>query len=442
MILHLPFLRLTPYFSLSITTFMRKILLFIASIIIILPAYAQQQFKPALNAASAGFSAERLARTDSFFNAAVKNGYAPNAVTFIARNGQIVHYKAFGYSNLEKHTPARTDNIFRIASQTKLVTTIALLMLYEEGRLFLEDPVAKYLPEFRNVQVLVNYDKATGRIDTRPPKTPLTIRHLLSHTSGIPYFHPCDSQLVGKSLVYLSDLEGLTTEELIKKVALRPLLHDPGEQFTYGFNTDVAGRIVEVISGKSLKDFFAERIFKPLGMQDTYFYLPRDKASRLVELYAKQTMESPITLHSSESNRNFPVSGKQTLFLGGAGLVSTAIDYAKLCQLILNGGEFNHVRLLSRKTVDMMRKNQIGTNEVWDRKDKFGLGLEIITEDSRYGDQATPGSLTWGGAYCSEYTIDPAEKLILLVFTNVSPYAYYGEFVRKFRILTYQAITN
>lgn len=414
---------------------MKKIPLFILLLAATMAATAQQQLKPPASAAAAGFSPERLARIDSFFNAAVKNGDAPNAVTFIARNGQIVHHKAYGFSNLEKRTPARTDDIFRIASQTKLITTIGLMMLYEEGRVFLEDPVEKFLPEFKGIQVLA--DPAKSKTETRPPKTPLTIRHLLSHSAGIPYQHPADS---AEGMVFLSSLDGITLEELIKKVAKRPLLHDPGERFTYGYNTDVAGRIVEVISGRNLDQFLRERIFTPLGMNDTYFYLPAPKAGRLVELYAKKTMESPLTLHTSEANRKYPVAGKQTLFLGGAGLVSTAADYAKICQLVLNGGEYNNVRLLARKTVDLMARNQIGDNEVWDRKDKFGLGLQIITEGSRYGDQASVGSLTWGGAYCSEYTIDPTEKLIMLVFTNVSPYAYYGEFVRKFRILTYAAL--
>lgn len=419
---------------------MKKLFTLVLLAVITSHANAQQQLRPAASASAAGFSSERLQRLDSFFNAAIKNGYAPNAVTFIARNGQIVHHKAYGYNNIEKRTPAKTTDIFRIASQTKLITTIAMMMLYEEGRFFLDDPIAKYLPEFRDVQVLVSYDKATGKIETRAPKTPPTIRHLLSHSAGIGYGTALDSQLIGGSMTFLSSLDALTTEEIVKKVAKRPLAHDPGEQFTYGYNTDIAGRIVEVLSGKSLNDFFRERIFTPLGMNDTWFYLPPSKANRLVELYAKPTMESPFTLHSDESNRMFPVAGKQTLYLGGAGLVSTAADYAKICQLILNGGSFNDVRLLSRKTVALMGRNQIGGSEVWDRDDKFGLGLQIITEDTRYGDQASPGSLTWGGAYCSEYTIDPEEKLIMLVFTNVSPYAYYGEFVRKFRILTYQAL--
>lgn len=414
---------------------MKTAFLFFA-VLFALPCMAQQQLVPAANAAEAGFSAARLARIDSFFNDAIAKGYAPNAVTFIAHNGKIVHNKAYGYANIEKKIPARTDNFFRIASQTKLVTTIAVLMLYEQGKLFLDDPVSRFLPEFSDMQVLDSVDKATGKIVTHKAKKAVTIRHLLSHTAGIPYQHPTHKVPSGA----LSDLDGLTLDTLIRQVARRPLVHEPGEQFTYGYNTDILGRVVEVISGMNLSEFFTERIFKPLGMNDCYFYLPSSKAGRLVELYSKRTMNDPITLSTSVGNRTFPIAGKQTLYLGGAGLVCTAADYAKICQLILNGGSYNNVRLLSRKTVDLMGRNQIGDSFVWDRNDKFGLGFQIITEDTRYGDQATPGSLTWGGAYCSEHTIDKKEGLIMLVFTNVSPYAWYGEFVRKFRILAYGAL--
>ncbi len=286
---------------------MKTSLVILGALLTATPVFSQQTFRTAASAASAGFSAERLHRIDSFFQAAVDRGLAPNAVTFIARKGQIVHHKAFGFSNLEKRTPARTDDIFRIASQTKLITTVAVLMLYEEGRLFLDDPISKFLPEFKDVQVM------DGNGGTRAPKTQPTIRHLLSHSAGIPYQHPTAKE----PNTYLSDLNGLTLEELIKQVAKRPLVHEPGEAFTYGYNTDVAGRIVEVISGKSLKDFFHERILKPLGMNDTYFYLPPAKAGRLVELYAKGHIDSPLTVHGSLANRTYPVAGKQTLYLGG-----------------------------------------------------------------------------------------------------------------------------
>ncbi len=213
-----------------------------------------------------------------------------------------------------------------------------------------------------------------------------------------------------------------------------------GAGFTYGLNIDVIGRLIEVLSGKPFDVAMRERVLEPLGMTDTYFYLPDYKASRLVELYSKTSMDDPLTLHTNEAYRNFATSGAKTFFSGGAGLVSSVEDYAKLCQMLLNGGTFNNKRILGRKTVELMLRNQVGSAEVWDRKDKFGLGFQLITDNSHYGDQATPGSYTWGGMYCSEFTIDPKEELILLIFTNVQPYAYYSDFVRKFRIAVYQAL--
>jgi CubicO group peptidase (beta-lactamase class C family) len=175
-------------------------------------------------------------------------------------------------------------------------------------------------------------------------------------------------------------------------------------------------------------------------MKDTYFFMPKDKEDRLVELYTKDGANSKLKLHGDEVLRNYPKTGARTYFSGGAGLVSTIEDYAKFCQMILNGGTFNNQRIVGRKTVEMMSANQIDSLDVWDRRDKFGLGFQIVTERSRYGDEASVGSLTWGGLFCSEYTIDPKEDLIMLIFTNVQPYAHYGEFVRKFRTLVYQAL--
>lgn len=396
-------------------------------------------FSPAKTAEEVGFNSTRLQRVDDFLNGFIRDGKAPNAVTFVAQNGKIVHHKAYGYSNLEQKTPLHTDAIFRIASQSKLVTSIAILILLEEGKLLLDDPVSQYLPEFTNPVVLTNADATTGKYETRPAKGRITLRHLLTHTAGIPYEHPLDQKPEFKLPFYAStDADRLA--DGIKKLAARPLLHDPGEKFTYGLNTDILGRVVEVISQKPLDVFFQERIFKPLGMNDTYFYLPAEKATRLVELYSKGTAQASLSLHENRTYRNFAIEGARTYFSGGAGLVSTVENYARLCQLVLNQGTFNGQRLLSRKSAALLLRNQIGDLKVWDRNDGFSLGLQVISEQSRYGDNATPGAVTWGGMYCSEYTIDPKENLIMLVFTNVHPYAHYSEFVRKFRVAVYQAL--
>ena len=406
-----------------------------------------QTFTSAKSPAEAGFSSDRLKRLDTWLQSLIDKDIAPNAVTFVAHRGKIVHYKAFGYSNLAKKTPLKRDDLYRIASQSKAITTVTLMTLYEEEKFLLDDPIAKYIPAFKNPKVLVKYDKndpTGGNYETRPAKSEITIRQLLSHNAGLPYEHPLDQRPEFK-IPFFNSTAPDKLEDIINKLATRPLLRDPGTDstgagFTYGLNIDVIGRLVEILSGKPFDVAMRERVLEPLGMSDTYFYLPDNKASRLVELYSKESMSKPLTLHTNEAYRDFAVSGAKTFFSGGAGLISSVEDYAKLCQMLVNGGTFNNKRILGRKTVEMMLRNQIGTAEVWDRKDKFGLGFQLITENSHYGDQATPGSYTWGGMYCSEFTIDPKEELIMLIFTNVHPYAYYSDFVKKFRIAIYQAL--
>ncbi|MFC5409477.1 serine hydrolase domain-containing protein [Larkinella bovis] len=405
-----------------------------------LAGFAQpMSFRPADAPGEAGFSAESLKRIDDLMQGFIDKGLAPNAVTFVARNSKIIHFKAYGYSNLEKKTPLKRDDIFRIASQSKAITTVTLMTLFEEQKFLLDDPIANYIPAFKNPRVLVSVDKEKGTYETRPAKRDITIRHLLSHNAGIPYEHPLDQRPEFK-VPYLNSLQPDKLEDVVNRLATRPLVQDPGETFTYGLNTDIIGRLVEILSGKPLDVAMRERVLEPLGMNDTHFYLPASKASRLVELYAKGSADKPLSLHDNVSNRTYPVAGAKTYFAGGAGLVGPIEDYAKFCQMLLNGGSFNEKRILGRKTVDMMLENQIGEAEVWDRRDKFGLGFQLITSRSHYGDQATPGAYTWGGAYCSEYTIDPKENLILLVYTNVMPYAHYTDFVRKFRMAVYQAM--
>lgn len=423
---------------------MKKTLILITLWLTVACSFAQptQTFITAKNPAEAGFSAARLQRLDALLQGFVDTGIAPNAVTFVARNGKIVHHKAFGLSNLEKKTALKPDDIFRIASQSKAITTAALMTFFEEGRFMLDEPISKYIPAFKNPRVLTRYDTANagkGAFETRPARSEITIRQLLSHNAGISYEHPLDKR-AEFAVPFFNSIEPDKLEDVVNKLAKRPLITDPGSAFVYGLNTDVIGRLVEILSGQSLDIALRERVLEPLGMSDTYFYLPTDKINRLVELYDKGDAAKPLKLNTNAAYRNSSVWGAKTYFSGGAGLVSTVTDYARFCQMMLNGGTFNSKRVLSRKTVDMMVQNQIGSSEVWDRRDKFGLGFQLITADSHYADQATPGSYTWGGMYCSEFTIDPAENLILLVFTNVQPYAHYGDFVRKFRVAVYQAL--
>ena len=426
---------------------MRLLILFLFSTSFLFAQSVPQTFTTAKSPADADFSADRLKRLDTWLQELIDKDIAPNAVTFVAHKGKIVHYKAFGYSNLAKKTPLKRDDLYRIASQSKAITTVTLMTLFEEEKFLLDEPISKYIPAFKNPTVLVKYDKkdpAGGNYETRPAKSEITIRQLLSHNAGLPYEHPLDQRPEFK-VPFFNSTASDKLEDVINKLAKRPLLRDPGTDstgvgFTYGLNIDVIGRLIEILSGQPFDVAMRERVLEPLGMNDTYFYLPDSKASRLVELYSKSSLDKPLTLHANETYRNFATTGAKTFFSGGAGLVSSAEDYAKFCQMLLNSGTFNNKRILGRKTIDMMLRNQIGAAEVWDRKDKFGLGFMLITENSHYGDQASPGSYGWGGMYCSEFTIDPKEELILLIFTNVHPYAYYGDFVKKFRIAVYQAL--
>ncbi len=408
-----------------------------------LSSHAQQQdpqtFTLAKSVEEAGFSSERLKRLDVLMQSFISDGIAPNAVTFVARNGKIVAYNAYGYSNLEKKNILKKDDIFRVASQTKLVATVGLLTLFEKGKFLLDDPISKYIPEFKNPRVLENVDAKSNTFETRAAKSEITIRQLLSHTAGIPYEHPLDNRPEFK-VPFFNSTQPEVLADVVKRIAARPLINDPGTAFVYGLNTDVIGYLIEILSGKKLDSFLKETVLDPLGMKDTYFYLPENKADRLVELYSKESTNVPLTVHTNNEYRFSATTGAKSYFSAGAGMVSTIEDYAKLCQMLLNYGSFNNQQILGRKTVEMMYRNEIGELEVWDRKDKFGLGLQIITDESHYGANTTPGALTWGGMYCSEYTIDPKENLILLVFTNVHPYTYYGDFVRKFRISVYQAL--
>ncbi len=405
------------------------------------PLMAQSQPLPSDSLQQPTFSAKRLQRIDAFLQSWVETGKIPHAQSMVVHRGKVVHNRVYGTSDADQKHSLDKDAIWRIASQTKLVTTVAVMMLYEEGKFLLEDPIGQYIPAFDSARVLVSHDSATLAYETRPATRGITIRDLLTHTSGIAYEHPLQDHLEFEVPFYTS-LDDDLLEEVVDRIAARPLLHDPGEEFTYGLSTDVLGRLVEVVSGQSLADFFQQRIFAPLRMDDTYFYLPKDKEKRLVTLFKKNQADASLTVQQDPLYQNFARQGERTFYSGGAGLVSTAADYAKIGQLILNEGEYQGTRLLSPFTVRLMTRNQIGDHEVWDRHDKFGFGLQIITPNSRYGDLAPPGALTWGGLYCSEYTIDPANELVMQIYTNVYPFAHYSELVRTYRVLVYGALVK
>jgi CubicO group peptidase (beta-lactamase class C family) len=402
---------------------------------------------PAATPAAAGFSAERLQRIDKTLQDYVDKGRMNGAVALIIRNGKIAYYKSVGYDK-DAQTPLKKDAIFRIASQTKAITSVAVMMLYEEGKLMLDDPISRYIPEFAKPGVLDKFNKADTTYTTVPAKREVTIRDLLTHTSGIGYAQigsPEANAIYAKAGVVGGIGVGkILLADKMKILAKQPLFHQPGEKFTYGLNTDVLGYLVEVLSGMSLDDFFHKRIFEPLGMKDTYFYLPKEKYNRLAMLYTEDTatgravpMSARIGING-EFNRDYPAS-EGTYFSGGGGLSSTIYDYAVFLQMLLNGGTYNGQRILSRNSVRMMTMNQIGN--ISRGPNKFGLGFGITTEEGSAILPTQEGTFEWGGMFATTYWVDPKEKLVALVYRNIYP-TKWGSLGNLYKVLVYQAIND
>ena len=395
---------------------------------------------------SQGFSSERLKRIDDNINKWIADGRLNGTVALIIRNGKIIYHKAFGYDDLEKTKPVRTDNIFRIASQTKAITSVAVMMLYEEGKFLLDDPLSRYIPEFAKQQVLDKFNPEDSSYTTVPAKSEVTIRKLLTHTSGIGYAQ-IGSKEANAIFTKASITSGIGVKKGrllsvdMKKTGKMPLLHQPGEKFTYGLNTDVLGYLVEVISGMSLDQFFRQRIFEPLGMNDTWFYLPAAKQNRLVTLYEevdKKLVKRTEVNQNGIFDINYPNSSG-TYFSGGAGLSSTTLDYAVFLQMLLNGGEYNGKRLLSRHTVRMMTMNQIG--DISRGANKFGLGFGITTERGSSILPIPEGAFEWGGAFATTYWADPKEKIIGIFYRQLWS-STFGEIANKFKVLVYSALND
>jgi len=399
-------------------------------------------------AEAAGFSTERLKRIDREMNEWVQKGWMNAGVALVIHDGKIAYYKAAGYNDLDTKTPLQKDGIFRIASQTKAITSVAIMILFEEGKLLLDDPVSKYIPAFRKQQVLEKFNAADTTYTTVPAKKEITIRELLTHTSGLGYAQIGSRE---SNAIYakhnLTAGVGVKNDQLLdamNRLAKLPLMHQPGEKWTYGLNTDLLGCLVEVISGMTLDDFFKKRIFEPLGMHDTYFMVPKEKAARLVNLYREDSTGKLYISNSDVLNgkSTTPAYALQpsTYYSGGAGLSSTIYDYAVFLQMLLNEGKYNGKRILSRNSVRMMTMNQIG-DMAYRGTDTFGLGFQIITEKGSGRTPAQAGTYSWGGAFSTSYWVDPKEKIVLLFYRQLQG-STKGEVVEKFRALTYQALND
>ena len=390
---------------------------------------------------SVSMSSERLIRIDRMIQEAVDNNRIAGATAFIARDGKIVFDKAFGVSDLQAKTPMRTDNIFRIASQTKAIVSIAAMTLFEEGKFLLDDPVSKYIPEFGNPQILATYNEKDTTYTTVPAVRQITVRHLLTHTSGIEYAG-IGSQVMraiyakaGIAPGFGSNTDFIGSE--MRDLGSLPLVHQPGERFTYGLNVDVVGYLIEIWSGMPLDRFLRERIFEPLGMNDTYFYLPAEKHDRLVKVSGQDADGHAV--YRENTYFDYPLFADGTYFSGGAGLSSTTKDYAIFLQMLLNNGEYNGKRILARRTVELITTNQIGALNR--NKNKFGLGFEIVTEEGQKVLGLSEGSFLWGGYFATDYWADPKEKIVGLIFIQQSPMSH-NDIHLKFMAMVYQALDD
>lgn len=416
-------------------------LLFLSLIFLPRSFFASAYELPRAKPAEVGMSAERLQRLGRLLQSYCDEKGTPGMVVLVARNGRVAYHQAFGKFRLDKPDSMPLDAIFRIASQSKAVTSVAVMILMEEGKLLLDDPVSRYIPEFRETYVAVKPEgKEVKGYSVVPAKRQITIRDLLTHTAGISYGDGPAREEYLKTGVhgwFLTDKD-MTIGELVKKLAGLPFDAQPGEQFVYGFNTDILGYLVEVVSGMSLAEFVEKRITGPLGMKDTCFFLPESKLVRFTPAYGA---DEKGQIKMTEAPEKSPyVYGPRKCYSGGAGLVSTAEDYARFLLMLLNGGELGGIRILSPKSVELMTADHVG-HLYSGGKQGFGLGFWVTKSLGTSGLPGSVGAFGWGGAYFTSYWVDPVEKLVAVFMIQLLPVpASCADLQNKFRTLVYQAI--
>ncbi|MEL6923901.1 MAG: serine hydrolase domain-containing protein [Bacteroidota bacterium] len=412
---------------------------------------SQQKSTPLTSAApqTVGISPERLARIDAMCEKAIADGEVPGIVALIARKGKIVYHKAFGQADNTSNRELKKDDIFRIASQTKAITSTAVMMLWEEGHFRLDDPISKWIPEFKNPKVLSSHIFSDGTYMTKPANKEITIRHLLTHTSGIGYGMIDGDERMRQIYKEAGIVDAFATGsetigENIKKLAALPLHHHPGEAFTYSEGLDVLGYFIEIISGMPFDQFLKTRLFEPLGMNDTYFYLPRGKAARLVTVQMpKDGAWVKYPGREDYYDADYPIKGSKTFFSGGAGLSSTAEDYATFLQMYLNGGELNGIRILSRTTVQSIMGNHV--KDFWGGADgakHYGLAFGVVRPAGQdQGGEGSIGTFDWGGYFNTQYFADPKEEIIGILMKQTR-YQSKDQTAWKFRLMTGAAIDD
>lgn len=365
-----------------------------------------------------GLDQKEIAMIESHIQWAMDISLISGAVALIAKENNIIYHQAFGFSDRAKTKLMNTNSIFRLASMTKPITTTAIMQLVEQEKIGLDDPVSKFIPELANMNVLDTWNQMDSSFTTTSLERPITIHHLLTHTSGIPYqaFDPVAGALYAK-LNYTEawTKDPITLEGNIPRLADAPLMHQPGTAWTYGTGIDVLGRVVEVASGMPLDKYLIQNIFDPLDMEDTRFYLPEEKASKLVDLWFTQEFDQAT---QNLIGADYPIAGAQTYFAGGAGLVGTSMDYLRFASALLNKGTLSDAKILEAATVDMMFQNQIDTLRSGKGRG-FGYGGMVQMEEGNAGKNI--GTWGWTGFWQTSFSVDPANELILILMTNAFP---------------------
>jgi CubicO group peptidase (beta-lactamase class C family) len=386
----------------------------------------------------------RLKRLDTVINDYISKKFVTGVVTIVLKDNQLIQYKGYGSLDADAKKPMPNDALFRIMSQTKAITSVGIMILYEQGKLLLDEPIADFIPEFRNPKVLDKFNPADTTFTTVPAKRNITFRDLLTHTSGLDY---TDIGTAAGSAIYTkahipSGLGYFNASLLdkMKMLAKQPLMFQPGDKWQYGLNSDLLGCLIEVISGKSLEGFLNANIFKPLGMKDTYFNVPEAKAKRLATVYTEDSLHHVVKWSHTfrHIDPDYPTM-KKTYFSGGAGLSSTGLDYAMFLQMMLNGGIYNGHRILSSRTVKLMTSGQL--NFTYNGSDDFGLGFGITSAKSAARNPRNEGSYAWGGYYGTTYWVDPKEHLICLLLTQQTPNSH-GDLGEKFEVLVYSSLNE
>jgi CubicO group peptidase (beta-lactamase class C family) len=398
-----------------------------------------------------GFSASRLGRIGTVMQGYVDQNKLPGVIAVVARGGNIVYRERFGMMDVEAAKPMQFDTIFRIYSMTKPIASVALMMLYEEGHFQLHDPVSKFLPEFADVKVFAG---ATGEgFELTELEREITIWHLLTHTAGLTYDFFEDSPIDAMYLEADLHRPDRTSEEVIHEIVKLPLVHQPGTAWRYSMATDVLGYLIEVISGMTLDVFLEEKILKPLGMEDTDFYVPEAKLNRFAAEYGPSTGSGQApTEDGGMELLDAPATSQYTkpprFLSGGAGLVSTASDYMCFCQMLLDGGELDGTRLLGRKTIELMTTNHLPDELIPIQVQPhtlhgcgFGLGFRVLVDVAQAGRLGSEGEFGWGGAASTSFFVDPKEKLIGLLLTQLVPSRHYP-IRNEFKVLVYQALVD